>query len=987
MYSKTKRLRKVFSVIYNYFILSLQDMLSQLFQKGPFTLGIFRKSANVRTVRELREKLDSGCPTDLNSANITAVAALFKEFLRSLPDALLCSQFYDEWLEIPRLPTSRDQISQTLLLCSKLPRANLILLQHFLCILHHIARRSSSNMMSPSNLAVCVGPSLLWPSSPAIALCPETSKQAPSVMEFLIERFGEIFGEAMLRLMGEAPEQDPARQDSGAEESDSLHSGHSLHSCNGRRDDSSIDSLERDLEGELSPLPRKDKMSLTNLSRDSGLTMSDTQLYTPDEEESESTSSGHSSGDKNVNYSDHRPLERVQHYPAPNNPNAIYTAVCRRPEKTIVYDDSENYYATPSKEHARVQITYSSPGYSTVMGNGDYNGYPYSNRERQDNSMCNEEDSIYSVPSTEGASCNFQRDNWMRRKSNLRKVSKTNSGDGSLVRSNSEESLLNKYNNHEYGSSLCAGGAISGRLSPSEDRRGSPATIEYDDDIDVLTRDSAIRRSRSAHYLAEIKQERLKDHSADSSTSIARSSSQDTVTWLRSRSTLHIQDEGDRSYDSSTLSDDDSTPHVSRSNSRGKECGTNGMISWDATLSPSDSGNSRNSSFKSERTGSVCTVVSAGSCSTLSSNPPSYEEALNRRTIMQQQQKRTGTPPHYNEYAIQEEKIKSARAKQLYADSLRMYQQEEKVYCDIVRASPAHAGDELDCPPPLPPKGDPPPLPPKQRLGRRSNNDTNRLKHLPPVHVETQGRKPKGSNSGSGFGPTMHKTIIYTDVCPPNLPPKEQRTVIEVLDEDRNKSKTPVRTTPSHVVEKKSIETQTDDFELEDEDYRDNDSPSSEPWLSDHITSVHVPDNTYNNTKRSRGRPRRRDSSTSQRSRSVPSRDSNNVLHSESESDDDNEDDWDHAAFTEYAGAAAHYGLGNFGNLDSELRHEITWSVPQLRARFDESLKRANAHPPPYRPPPLATGRAPITSYHLGAGDTFSRKSRPQTQYGEESYV
>lgn len=44
-----------------------------------------------------------------------------------------------------------------------------------------------------------------------------------------------------------------------------------------RRDDSSIDSLE------VSPPPRKDQISL---SRDSGLTMSDSQLYTPDEEES-----------------------------------------------------------------------------------------------------------------------------------------------------------------------------------------------------------------------------------------------------------------------------------------------------------------------------------------------------------------------------------------------------------------------------------------------------------------------------------------------------------------------------------------------------------------------------------------------------------------------------------------------------------------------------------------------------------------------------
>lgn len=975
-------------------------MLSQLFQKGPFTDGIFRKSANARLVRELREKLDSGCPTDMNATNITAVAALFKEFLRSLPDALLCSELHDSWLEIPRLPTVRDQISRTLILCSQLPRANLILLQHFLCVLHHIARRSSQNMMSPSNLAVCVGPSVLWPSSPVLTLSPEASKQAPSVIEFLVDRFGEVFGEAMLRLMGDPPEQDPARQDSGAEESDSLHSGHSLHSCNGRRDDSSIDSLERDLmEGELSPLPRKDKMSLTNLSRDSGLTMSDTQLYTPDEEESESTSSGHSSGDKNMVYPEHRPLDRVQHYPAPNNPNAIYAAVFRRSEKNSGYDETENYYATPSRDHTRVQITYSTPNYpANSIGNKEYQPQLYSPERLLDSSRISyDQDGIYSVPNNdhsqqeiENINSNFQRDDWMRRKSNLRKVTKTNSGDGGLTRSTSEESLLNKYNSHEFGMSLGPGGA-AGHRHPSDNRTCSPPTIEYDDN-GYLCRNSAIRRSRSAHHLAEIRREKLKDHSSENIPSIVRSSSQDTISWLRSRSTPHIPDEADRSYDSSTLSDDDSTPHVSRSNSRGKECGSNSGPPWDATQTPSDSGNSRNSSFKSERTGSVCTVVSAGSCSTLSSNPPSYEEALNRRSIMQHHQ-RSGTSPQFNEYALQEEKLKSARAKQLYADSLRLYQ-ETKVFGvgDIVRASPAHAHgeDELDCPPPLPPKGDPPPLPPKQRVSRRNANDnSNRLKHLPPVHVETQSRKQKlnSTNSSTEFGPTMHKTIIYTDVGPPNLPPKE-RTVIEVVESTNQNSDTTRQQCLNAVspVEKKSIETQTDYCDLEDEEeLRDEDSPSCDSWLSDHVTSVHVPDNSYlnnesstNNAQRSRGRPRRRDSTTSQRSHSVPSRDSVTALHSESNSEDEDED---YSTVHDFSNAA-NYTLRDFRNMEPE----ISWSVSQLRAIFGESLKGAKVHPPPYRPPPSAA-RAPITSYHLGAGDTFCRKSRPQSSYGEESYV
>ncbi len=125
---------------------------------------------------------------------------------------------------------------------SKLPKENVTLLQHFLCVLHHIARRSAHNQMSASNLAVCVGPSLLWPAnavsngSPvagsgnavaaALAMGPETSRLVPSLVELMIDRCAELFGHETLQLFGEAPPpSSSSRQDSGTEESDSLHSG------------------------------------------------------------------------------------------------------------------------------------------------------------------------------------------------------------------------------------------------------------------------------------------------------------------------------------------------------------------------------------------------------------------------------------------------------------------------------------------------------------------------------------------------------------------------------------------------------------------------------------------------------------------------------------------------------------------------------------------------------------------------------------------
>ena len=79
----------------------IMDMLVELRAKGPHTVGIFRKSANARQVREIRERIDAGANRmDWNNVNAVVTAVVFKDFLRSLPDSLLCSSMYDQWLQV-----------------------------------------------------------------------------------------------------------------------------------------------------------------------------------------------------------------------------------------------------------------------------------------------------------------------------------------------------------------------------------------------------------------------------------------------------------------------------------------------------------------------------------------------------------------------------------------------------------------------------------------------------------------------------------------------------------------------------------------------------------------------------------------------------------------------------------------------------------------------------------------------------------------------
>ncbi|XP_045476906.1 rho GTPase-activating protein 20-like isoform X3 [Harmonia axyridis] len=220
-------------------------ILKALFHKGPHVQGIFRRCASARALKELREKVDSQAPGIIeelsNNTHALLLAALLKEFLRSLPEPLLAGNT-QEWLFVG----SNGRIDKLRKLLTLLPTENYLLLSNVVCVLHNITKKAKYNLMSPANLAVCLGPSLLWETTPNSPL-----RTLPTLVETIITQCQVLFGTQIVSILGEV------QNDSGAEESDSLHSlGLSLDSA------------------ELS----KDQKSL---SRDSGLTLSEDDRESP----------------------------------------------------------------------------------------------------------------------------------------------------------------------------------------------------------------------------------------------------------------------------------------------------------------------------------------------------------------------------------------------------------------------------------------------------------------------------------------------------------------------------------------------------------------------------------------------------------------------------------------------------------------------------------------------------------------------------------
>ncbi|XP_072705548.1 T-cell activation Rho GTPase-activating protein-like [Ciconia boyciana] len=191
----------------------IQELLAVLQREGPSTEGIFRRAASGTALRELREALDRGADVDLGSQPALLLAVVLKDFLRSIPSKLLINDLYEDWMAAMQKSSKEEKIEELKAVAEKLPAANLLLLKRLLSLLQHIGRNAATSRMTPSNLAICVGPNLLSPANedllPLEAML-EVAEKVKVLLEFLMENCRELFGEETTELSCAAAEESPA---------------------------------------------------------------------------------------------------------------------------------------------------------------------------------------------------------------------------------------------------------------------------------------------------------------------------------------------------------------------------------------------------------------------------------------------------------------------------------------------------------------------------------------------------------------------------------------------------------------------------------------------------------------------------------------------------------------------------------------------------------------------------------------------------------
>ncbi|XP_075422106.1 rho GTPase-activating protein 7 isoform X1 [Ascaphus truei] len=140
---------------------SMQQAMRYLRSQCLDQVGLFRKSgvkSRIQALREMNENSSDRVTYEGQSAY--DVADMLKQYFRDLPEPLLTSKLSETFLQIYQYVPKDQRLQAIKAAIMLLPDENREVLQTLLYFLSDVAAAVEENQMTPTNLAVCLAPSL-----------------------------------------------------------------------------------------------------------------------------------------------------------------------------------------------------------------------------------------------------------------------------------------------------------------------------------------------------------------------------------------------------------------------------------------------------------------------------------------------------------------------------------------------------------------------------------------------------------------------------------------------------------------------------------------------------------------------------------------------------------------------------------------------------------------------------------------------------------
>ncbi|XP_059180906.1 rho GTPase-activating protein 44-like [Centropristis striata] len=141
----------------------IEACVTMLLECGMQEEGLFRIAPSASKLKKLKASLDCGVlDVQEYSADPHAIAGALKSYLRELPEPLMTYELYNDWIQASNIQDQDKRLQALLNACEKLPPANNNNFKYLIKFLSKLTEYQDVNKMTPGNIAIVLGPNLLW---------------------------------------------------------------------------------------------------------------------------------------------------------------------------------------------------------------------------------------------------------------------------------------------------------------------------------------------------------------------------------------------------------------------------------------------------------------------------------------------------------------------------------------------------------------------------------------------------------------------------------------------------------------------------------------------------------------------------------------------------------------------------------------------------------------------------------------------------------
>ena len=160
--------------------------------------GIYRKTGGMGQTKLITQHFESGEDFDLEDVDkfndLAATTSCLKNFFRNLPNPLFTHELHEDFVAAVELSDGEARVGALEKALYRLPEAHFYTARMLMGHLHRIHLQSSVNKMTPANLGVVFGPTLLRSADPSREFSDMGHKA--KVVELMVEHHPQLFSRA-----------------------------------------------------------------------------------------------------------------------------------------------------------------------------------------------------------------------------------------------------------------------------------------------------------------------------------------------------------------------------------------------------------------------------------------------------------------------------------------------------------------------------------------------------------------------------------------------------------------------------------------------------------------------------------------------------------------------------------------------------------------------------------------------------------------------